>query len=245
MFLKHRALQAEYFDALDRPVAEMVEGYAMLARVNRLFAFARPFQLFIPKVLGQERCRSLSLLDLGAGDGSLGDTLTRWAAKRGWDWRFTNLDLNAQALRLNPVSECVAGSVVALPFRDRSFDVVIASQMTHHLTPEEDVRLHFSEAWRVTGELLFLNDTHRNPILYSLLWVLLRLNRFPEHFRDDGLLSVRRSWRVGEWRTLARQAGIPDAKVWLYAGARLMLMANRGFQMLPTSSISRQSPLRA
>jgi len=227
MFLKHRALQAEYFDALDRPVAEMVEGYAMLARVNRIFAFAQPFQFFIPKALGAERCRSLSLLDLGAGDGSLGKNLAAWAAKRGWNWRFTNLDFNEQALRLNLGSQHVVGSAMALPFRDQSFDVVIASQMTHHLTPEEDVRRHFSEAWRVSGELLFLNDTHRNAVLYCIVWVLLWLNRFPEHFRNDGLLSIKRSWRVGEWQALAKQAGIPDARVWLYAEARLMLMAKR------------------
>jgi hypothetical protein len=227
MFLKHRVLQAEYFDALDRPAAEIADGYAMLARVNRFFAFASPFQHFLPQVLGEERCRSLSLLDLGAGDGSLGDELARWAAQRGWDWRFTNLDLNLQAMRLNPGASWVAASASMLPFRDQSFDVVIASQMTHHLMSDDEVCRHFSEAWRVTREVLFLNDLHRNAALYAVLWVLLRLCRFPEHFRNDGLLSVRRSWRVGEWQALAGRAGIPDARVWLYGGARLMLQARR------------------
>ncbi|MDB6023717.1 MAG: methylase involved in ubiquinone/menaquinone biosynthesis [Pedosphaera sp.] len=227
MFLKHRTLQAEYFDVLDRPAAEIAEGYAMLGKVNRLFAFASPFQNFLPKMLGEERCRSLSLLDLGAGDGSLGDALTRWANQRGWNWRITNLDLNQQAMRLNPGATWVAASASALPFRDRAFDVVIASQMTHHLPSDEEVCRHFSEAWRVTREVLFLNDLHRNPVLYSILWVLLRLYRFPKHFRNDGLLSVQRSWRVGEWRALANLAGVPNARVWLYGGARLMLQAQR------------------
>jgi 2-polyprenyl-3-methyl-5-hydroxy-6-metoxy-1,4-benzoquinol methylase len=227
MFLKHRALQAEYFDTFDRPAAEVADGYAMLARVNRFFSFASPFQTFLPKTLGQNRCRSLSLLDLGAGDGSLGDELTRWAATRGWNWRVTNLDPNIQAMRLNPNARCVAASALALPFRDRAFDVVIASQMTHHLMSDDEACQHFHEAWRVTGHMLFLNDLHRNVVLYGILWVLLRLYGFPEHFRSDGLLSVRRSWRVREWRALAARAGIPEAKVWLYGGARLMLQANR------------------
>jgi len=241
MFLKHRALQAEYFDAFDRPAAEVAEGYAMLGRVNRFFAFANPFQTFLPKILGEENCRSLSLLDLGAGDGSLGDELRHWAAGRGWDWLFTNLDMNTQALRLNPAARCVTASALLLPFRDQSFDVVIASQMTHHLMSDDETRRHFCEAWRVTRRTLFINDLHRNVVLYAILWVLLRFCRFPKHFRDDGLLSVQRSYRVKEWRALAARAGIPDARVWLYGGARLMLQASRSVS-LPRAAASSRLP---
>jgi len=227
MFFKHRALQAEYFDLFDRPAAEMAEGYAMLGRINRLFFYDAPFHYYLPKTLGENCCRSLSLLDLGAGDGSLGVELTRWAAARGWDWRVTNLDTNIRAMRLNPGVQWVGGSALALPFRDRAFDIVIASQMTHHLMSDDEACRHFREAWRVSGRMLFINDLHRNCVLYGILWVLLRLYRFPEHFLSDGLLSVRRSWRVGEWRALAVRAGIPEARVWLYGGARLMLQASR------------------
>lgn len=234
MFLKHRALQAEYFDELDRPAAEIAESFAMLARVNRFFAVARTFQNGLPKMLGEERCRSLSLLDLGAGDGSLGKELSRWAATHGWEWRFTNLELNPHAAKLNPNAEWVIGSVLQLPFSDRSFDVVIASQMTHHLTSNDDVCQHFKEAWRVTRDVLFINDLHRNAALYSLLWVWLRVFQVPGHFRSDTLLSVKRGWRVREWQSLAQRAGIPNAHVWLYGGARLVLEARRQ-EKAPTS----------
>lgn len=227
MFLNRRALQAEYFDALDRPMTDIAEGYALLGRVNRFFAYTSPFQIYLPQMLGEDHCRSLSFLDLGAGDGSLGDALSQWAAERGWHWRFTNLDLNQQAMRLNLRARWIVGSALALPFRDQSFDVVVASQMTHHLVTEEQVCRHFGEAWRVARQALFVNDLHRNAVLYAALWVLLRFRRFPKHFRDDGLLSVRRAWRVGEWQALAARAGIPNVRVWLYGGARLLLQARR------------------
>ncbi len=92
---------------------------------------------------------------------------------------------------------------------------------------DEDVCQHFREAWRVTKDVLFLNDLHRNVALYAILWVLLRLHGFPQHFRSDGLLSVKRAWRVEEWRALADRAGIPQAKISLYAGARVLLEAHR------------------
>lgn len=227
MFFKRRILQAEYFDALDRPASEMTEAYALLAFVNRVCQLARPYQKLLPKMLGGERCRSLTLLDLGAGDGWLGNELTHWAAARGWDWRVTNLDLNARALSLSNNGQCVVGSALSLPFRDGAFDVVMASQMAHHLAADDEVCLHFKEGWRVAREAVLFNDLHRNVGLYAAIWLLLRLKRAPETFLFDGLVSVRRGWRVNEWRALAERAEIPNARVWLYYGSRVILEARK------------------
>lgn len=228
MFLKRRALQAEYFDLRERPPAELAEAYRMLHRMNRLCFLSEPFKRRLPFWLGQERCRSLSILDVGAGDGSLGAELSEWARRRQWNWRVTNLDLSVPAMRLNPGGRFVAGSALALPFRDNSFDVVIGSQMAHHLNSDEEVCRHFREAWRVTGDLLFLNDLHRNVFLYAVVWAVLRLHRYPRHFLTDGLLSVKRAWRVREWRALAERACIPNARISLYMGARVLLAARKG-----------------
>jgi len=222
MFLSRRATQAEYFDWPDRPPVEIAGFHRSLARVNRCFVFAEPFQRLLPKLLGNQHCSPLSLLDLGAGNGSLGSQLAIWAAKRGWEWRFTNLDVNLPALRLAGTGRNVAASALALPFRDASFDIVIASQMTHHLNDEE-VRRHLREAWRVARAAVFITDLHRNAALYLLLWLLLHLRRYPEHFRHDGLLSVRRGFRVRELQALADAAGWPAARVRLYFGARVIL----------------------
>ena|SRR5271170_1687071 len=226
MFLNRRVLQAEYFDSPMRTPAEVARGYAMLNHMNRIFLLTEPYRRILTGFLGRQNCATLNILDLGSGDGWLGNRLSRWAERRGWSWRFTNLDLNPRAAS-GHTGRFVTGSVLALPFRDASFDVVIASQMAHHLNTEEEVITHFREAWRVTRSAVFLNDLHRNAILYAFVWVLLQLHPFPEHFRSDGTLSVLRSWRVREWRKLAARAGIPNARIWLYYGSRVMLMARK------------------
>ncbi len=227
MFLRRRATQAEYLDAPGRSAAEIAADYRQLARVNRVFALTDPFQRVLVRWLGHDCCRSLSILDLGAGDGSLGRALTQWAAQRDWDWRVTNLDQNPLALQLNPDGRNVVGSALALPFAVNSFDVVIASQMTHHLGSEDEVVQHFREAWRVTRDAVFLNDLHRNPFLLGVVWVVIHCARLSPEMRSDGLMSVRRGWRLNEWRSLARKAGIPGAQVWLYYGSRIMLQARK------------------
>jgi 2-polyprenyl-3-methyl-5-hydroxy-6-metoxy-1,4-benzoquinol methylase len=227
MFLSRRATQAEFYDAPGRPPSDIACFYESLGSVNRLFLFGEPFQRLLPKLLGREKSRALSFLDLGAGDGSLGASLNRWAtAKRGWDWRFTNLDMSLPALRLAQSGQNVAGAVTALPFRDASFDVVIASQMTHHLEDEGVIR-HLREAWRVARKAIFFTDLHRGPALYSLLWVVLHLHRFERNFLADGLLSVKRGFRVGELQTLAKNAGITTARTSLYFGTRVILEARK------------------
>ncbi len=228
MFFRQRATQAEYFDSPIRPSAEIVESYESLASVNRFFIFAEPFQRVVPQSLGPDRCRSLTILDLGAGDGSLGRLLTQWAArKRKWNWQFTNLDSSVAALHLNPAGRNVAASALALPFQESSFDLVIASQMTHHLNGDTDVIQHLREAWRVARYGICFTDLHRGPFLYGVLWSLLQLRRFPKHFREDALLSVKRGFRVPELRDLAVRAEITHARVWLYYGTRVILQANK------------------
>lgn len=226
MFLSQRATQAEYCDRLDLPLGEVADNYRQLARFNRLLLVTDPFQRLLVRWLGRGRVKKLSILDLGAGDGSIGRSIEAWARHRGWDWRVTNLDLNLGALRLNPGGRNIAGAVDALPFADDCFDVVIASQMTHHLTDNEATH-HFREAWRVTRDALFLADVHRNAGALCVVWAVLRLMRVTPQFLSDGLLSVRRSWRVDEWREIAVQAGIQNARVWLYYGSRVLLQARK------------------
>lgn len=225
MFLGRRSTQTEYFDA-ERSEAELAEFFRALNRINRLFVFAEPFQRWLPQLLGTSTCRTASILDLGAGDGFLGRVLCEWAQERGWNWRVTNFDLSVPSLRLDSAGRKVAGSVLALPFRAASFDAVIASQMTHHLTDAE-TRQHLAEAWRVAGRVIMVSDLHRNAALYGMLWLLFHLRRFPATIAADGLLSVKRGWRVPELRRLATAAGIERARIGLYFGARILLQAHK------------------
>ncbi len=220
-------MQAEYFDAPDRPAGEVTAAFRELDRVNRLFQFSHPFVSRLPRWLGRPRCERLEILDVGAGTGLLGKRLSDWARRRGWDWRFTNLDANPVALKSGNAENGVLGSALQLPFADGSFDLVVASQMTHHLTDAEVVQ-HWREAWRVTRDAIFICDLHRNAGFYAMLWLTMRLMRADRRLREDGLISVKRGFRLGEWRELASRAEIPQARVWLYYGTRIVLQARKG-----------------
>ena len=232
MFLSERATQAEYLDSPEISPSQVRQSFEELARINRLFLQAYPFQSPVIRWLGPERSRSLSILDLGGGDGSLARTLEAWAAQRGLSWQVTNFDLNLHALHLNTPGRNVSGSAVALPFLNNSFDLVIASQMTHHLSDLETIQ-HFREAWRVTRDALFLNDLHRNLALLAVVWLAGYCTKLSPSMRADCLLSVRRGWQIREWRELSTKAGIPEARVSLHFGARIFLQARKSSHLTP------------
>lgn len=220
-------MQAEYLDAPERSADEMQSHYDWLNRVNGLMKFERPFRIWIPRLLGQPACRKLNILDVGAGDGMLGRTLSAWAQKQGWEWNFTDLDLSTTTSTLNPNPRTVVGSATALPFDAGSFDVVIANMMTHHIVGEENLIRHVCEAHRVSGRLVLFCDMQRNLPFLAMLGSLLWLWRAPKDFREDALISVRRGWRLDEWRRLATVAGYPDARTWREHGTRILLSISK------------------
>jgi len=228
MFLARRSAQAEYFDAPERTASELHAHYVWLNRINRATRFDRPFRVWIPQLLPPGACESLEILDVGAGDGELGRTLTTWAASRNWKWKFTDLDLSTHACALNPNPRATPGSATALPFADGSFDVVIATTMTHHLPTDEAVIAHFREAARVSRRLVLLCDMRRSALFLGMLGAFLWVHRVPREFLDDGLLSVRRGWRPEEWRALADRAGLGQARVWSEHGTRVLLSLQKG-----------------
>ncbi len=226
MFLRQRSTQTEYFDLPDLAEAEIAAEFRELNRVNTLFRFSHPFESVLPKWLGRANCENLKILDVGAGTGLLGKTLTAWAQKQGWKWQFTHLDSNPIALKLGGHADSVVGSALQLPFADNSFDLVIASQMTHHLT-DDQVVTHLREAWRVTRDAIFISDLHRNVLLYTLVWITLHIMRSDRNTFDDGLISVKRGFRLDEWRDLASRANIPTANIWRYHSTRIVLQARK------------------
>ena len=188
---------------------------ADLAKVNTVTMARRPTLAFLDRAIGKRD--TISVLDIGFGDGDMLRAIARWARKRGVAAKLVGIDLN-------PRSEAIAREKTSK--RDRidyrtgdyadlagqGFDCIVSSLVAHHMTHDQLVAyLRFSEAETRRG--WFVNDLHRHGFAYRGYPLLARLAGWHDIVRHDGQLSIARSYRPEEWEPILAEAGVNAARV--------------------------------
>ena len=125
------------------------------------------------------------VLDAGAGTGRLSMKLTKASAE------VTALDISpdmlAQLKRKNPAIILVEGDVEAMPFPDKSFDMVFSSLTLVHL---KRVDQFLDECYRVLkdgGKAVIVNIHYLNPLVLEDAqgkYLIECYNHFPRHVRQ-------------------------------------------------------------
>jgi len=205
-----RSREEEQMDApgLDPAVYEKV--LHDLARVNRWTFTAHPVLAFMKQAIGE--AKSFRLMDVGFGDGDILRAIARWAKRRGIKAELVGVDLNEKSVR---AAELATPPDLAIDYRagdyldqEGPFDFIISSQVTHHMTDEQLMTfLRHMEAEARMGWLIC--DLHRHGFAYWGFPLLARLMLVHRIVREDGRLSIARSFRPDEWRALLAEAGIP------------------------------------
>jgi 2-polyprenyl-3-methyl-5-hydroxy-6-metoxy-1,4-benzoquinol methylase len=226
--LTRRSRQDEQMDAPDLDPAVYERVLHDLARVNRWTFTARPTIAFLDRALGS--AARFRLLDVGFGDGDVLRAIARWARRRGVDAELVGVDLNAAsvaAARAATPPE-LAIDYRAGDYRDQpeAFDVIVSSQVAHHMTDEQLLAfLRHMEAAARRGWLVC--DLHRHGLAHRSFPLLARALRVHRIVREDGRLSIARSFRPDEWRAVLAQAGVPADGVRVVRRAPFRLCVER------------------
>jgi SAM-dependent methyltransferase len=186
---------------------EVLKG---LGRVNRWTLAARPTLGFLARATADRR--AFRLLDVGSGEGGMLRAIANWARRRGLAVRLTGVDLNpkSEGLARAKTPEDMPIDYLTGNYRDLGrFDFVISSLVAHHMT---DGQLRDFLRWmeQNSDRGWFVNDLHRHRFAYfgyPLLAALLRVHRI---VREDGQLSIARSFRPGDWTAILAEAGLAD-----------------------------------
>lgn len=138
--------------------------------------------------------RSASVLDVGCGNGFLTLPLE---ARFG---RAVGVDFSPQMIHANPAREKMVGDATALPFEPKSFDVVVASHLLHHLPAAERLAA-VREMGRVARHAVVLYEPNRNhPLMFA-----------------DGCIKAHErmllKFSPGYVGTLIRESGLPNVHV--------------------------------
>jgi 2-polyprenyl-3-methyl-5-hydroxy-6-metoxy-1,4-benzoquinol methylase len=207
------SIGAELLDDPSADPAIVAESLRNIARANRWFGGAAAVRFGLRRTLaGIPANTTLTLLDVGTGLGDLPDVAVRWGARHGLRLVPIGLELNraaaalAQAQGLSVAVACAG----APPLRDKSVDVVLVSQLAHHLTSESVVQL-LRTCDRIARRAVIVGDLRRHVLAASSFWIGARLLGFDRVTLHDGVTSIRRGFSRSELLGLMRRARIQGA----------------------------------
>ncbi|HET8649610.1 MAG TPA: methyltransferase domain-containing protein [Gemmatimonadales bacterium] len=201
-------------ELLDDPAADPAIAAASLrniARANRWFGNTWLIAAALRDLIGTvPPGTELTLLDLGTGVGDLPRFAVRWAGRRRIIIRPVGLELNRVAASMAhtagvPTMVACAGTP---PLRPHSVDLVLVSQLLHHLTPESAVGL-LRTCKRLARRGVVISELRRSPLARLAFRTGSAVLRFDPATRHDGLLSIRRGYTATELTALLAEAGMP------------------------------------
>jgi len=228
---KQRSYELEHLDKGDYTPEEYEGCIIELQRVNRWLGDTRAMRNSLLKDIAAAQLQSVSVLDVGAGSGELLRVIAEWAMETKRAARLVGLELNERSAReivagseqYSQISS-VRGDAFRVPFRDRQFDYVICSLFTHHFRDPQVVNL-LQEMARVARRKIFVIDLHRNVVAYTFYTTIAKLFLHNRLIREDGALSILRSFTPDEFRTLGDKARLKNVTVEEHFPSRLVLSA--------------------
>jgi Methyltransferase domain len=204
-------------ELLDDPRADPVAVRSQLrdiARLNGLFGGTRAVVRELERIFAKAGTGATwTLLDVGTGLGDIPRAAGAAARRHGITLRLVGVELNRAAAeaardvdRADPIALVLADGG-ALPLLPRSVDIVVASQVLHHLPHDVAVRW-IAKLTTLARRAVILADLRRSRVAMAALWVVSFPLGFSAQTRHDGVLSLRRGYTRGEFNEMLAAAGV-------------------------------------
>lgn len=214
-------------ELLDDPRADAVAVERELhdiARLNAVFGGTRAVVRALEPVFARARrdapegpgARDWILLDVGTGLGDIPRAAARAAGRHGITLRLVGVELNRTAARLARAADPTAPLAPvladggALPLAARSVDVIVASQVLHHVQRAVAVRW-IAAFHRLARHAVVLADLRRSWLAMAGVWAACLGLGMGRTTRRDAVLSLRRGYTRREFDALLAAAEVPAA----------------------------------
>jgi len=187
-----------------------------IARLNALFGGTRavvrelePFFERGKRDRGNGKRETWTLLDVGTGLGDIPRAAAAAAWRQGIALRLVGIELSRTAAclaRAGGLATVVADGS-ALPLGPRSVDVVVASQVLHHLPRPVAVRW-IATLDRIARRAVVLADLRRSRVAMAGVWAASVGLAMSGVTRHDAVVSLKRGYTKTEFDEMLRQAGV-------------------------------------
>jgi len=215
-----RSTEEEIMDDFTLSETELFPVLEGLERINFVLG---GYQVFYDAFKQLKLKNGETVTDWGCGGGDGLRKLAIWTKRHHLSIQFTGLDATPAAIRF---AKNRAASFTNLNFiqadvlkevQPEKYDYVISSLFTHHFDDDNWIIL-IQKMLASSKKAVIINDLHRHPLAYYSFTATARLFSRTTMIRQDGALSVLRSFTRSDLVKLLHLAGIKNYKIkWMWA----------------------------
>lgn len=162
-------------------------------------------------------CRPVRILEMGTGYGGLLLRLYQWGKKHniplelaGFDVDMRFLEQARKRIAHYPVTLFQGDALNLSTIRDGAYDLYVSTLTLHHFSPQQTIQL-LNEAHRVAPLAIYFRDLRRCLHGWGLTYLALKTACFSSITQYDGVLSLRRAYRVKQLQALLQQTLLPPS----------------------------------
>jgi ubiquinone/menaquinone biosynthesis C-methylase UbiE len=219
-----RSVQKEIMDNLEVDGPVLVQTLKELKTINKLLGGNQVTTSALKKITDAFPNRMFTVADIGCGGGDMIRVMSEWAKAQKVNCQFIGIDANPNTIAaakhnladLENVSFQVQ-NVFEKSFLDQQVDIITCTLFTHHFTEKELINL-FTTFINKAKVAMVINDLHRHPLAFYSIKLLTALFSKSPMVKNDGPLSVLRSFRKKEIEDLMKAAGLNNFEIsWQWA----------------------------
>ncbi|WP_165731441.1 methyltransferase domain-containing protein [Polaribacter sp. 20A6] len=166
--------------------------------------------------------QELTIVDIGCGHGDILRDVAKFGRKKGYKMKLLGIDANPTAIAYaNELSAAFpelsfkTEDIFSEAFKNRQFDVVLATLFLHHFKEEQLVSF-LGNTLKQTKIGIVVNDLHRHKLAYYL-FMLLSLFIKNKMIIEDGLTSVLRGFKRKDLEGVSQKLNVKPQISWKWA----------------------------
>ena len=218
-------------DDLNSAGPEMRQTLEELKTVNKLLGGNKVTTQALGKFISKHPKAHYHIADIGCGGGDMIRVMADWAKGQDISITFHALDANPNIIEMakENLRDLVnvkfhTADVFEEEFATEKIDIITCTLFTHHFTDEELIRM--LGKFKSNAKLgIVINDLHRHPFAYYSIKYITKLFSKSAMVKNDGPLSVLRSFIYKDLVFVLEQAGWTDYKIKWYWAFRWQVIA--------------------
>ena len=181
------------------------KAYEDIGRCNRMLGGHLANLKEVKRLINRHKKESYTIWDLGSGDGGTLRYLQKRLKKDFKDIDFQGFDLSELSVNIARRKSAAMSNIsfhqkdILRMDRERLPDIILCNLTLHHFSDEEAKEL-LGKLTHIAGLGVVVNDLERHPWAYGLFKLFSFFFIRTSIARNDGLVSIRRSFRLEEFK---------------------------------------------